>query len=128
MKPKDYLTDAELLALIETTESGPLLTPPRNMKQNILSQAAKPVDKMPSRQQQFVSYCLRVGLATAACLAVLLIPSPAKDSIQESTAPSLTISQHLNQFTDRLEQGFSIANRSFADFDFNFDFGGTRDE
>ena len=125
MEPMEYLTDEELLALIETTESGELLTAPRDLKASVLAEAAKqpPVQK-PNRRKQFWFYCLRVGLATAACVAILFVPIPEKN--QQSTAPHISLSQQFNQFTDTLEQGFADINRHFSDFDFNF--GGNRNE
>ena len=127
MEPMEYLTDEELLALIETTEAGELLTAPRDLKASILSEAAKqtPAHK-PSRRKQFYFYCLRVGLATAACVAILLVPVPGKKQETPAPTPSFSLSQHFNQFTDTLEQGFADINRHFSDFDFNF--GGNRNE
>lgn len=131
MNEPNYLTDEELLALIETTQRGELLHAPKDLKVSILTQAEKAAgSKQPNRKKQFYSYCFRVGLATAACLAILFLPTPAKESSGEVSAPTISLSQHLNQFTDRLEQGFSDFNSAFADFDFNFDFnfGGNRNE
>lgn len=125
MKPMEYLSDEELLALMETTEAGELLTAPRTLKQSVLAEAAKqPAGRTPDRRKQFWFYCLRVGLATAACVAILFVPIPRKN--QESTAPSISLSQHFNQFTDNLEQGFAEINRHFSNFDLNF--GGIRNE
>ena len=120
MNKPEYLSDRELLALIRTTEAGELLHAPRDMKQNILAK------QKPNRKKQFYSYCLRVGLATAASLAILFIPTPVKENNPD--APSLT--QQLYQVTDHLEERFVAFHYSLADFDFDFNlhFGGTRNE
>ena len=130
MNTMEYLSDAELLALIETTESQELLTAPKDLKDSILEQVSITPQLSPRRNKrtQLLSYSLRVGLATAASLAFLLLPSPAKDSSQTPATPKLTLTQQLNSFTDRLEQGVDDFNGLFADFDFNFNFGGNRDE
>lgn len=128
MNELEYLSDAELLALIETTEQSPLLHAPRDVKQAVMTGARQtPAVKKPSRQKQFYSYCARVAMATAACLAILFIPTPAKGSAQTT---HISLTQQLNRITDTLEQRFSEINSAFADFDFNFDFnfGGNRDE
>ena len=117
----DYLTDRELQALMEQSESEGLLTAPKDLKVNVLAHIRR---KKASRQKQFYAYCLRVGLATAACLAVLLIPAPEEKSHPETPPASLT--HHLTQLTDALEQGLLELNERGNDFDFNF--GGTRDE
>ena len=118
MNKPEYLSDRELLALIRTTEAGELLHAPKSLKQDILSK------RKPNRKKQFYSYCLRVGLATAASLAILFIPTPA----QKNPPDALSLTQQLYQVTNHLEERFSALNQSFADFDFNLNFGGNRDE
>lgn len=116
MKKPEYLSDRELLALIRTTEEGGLLHAPRNLKQDILAK------RKPNRKKQFYGYCLRVGLATAASLALLFIPTPA----QEKAPDTLSLTRQLYQVTNHLEEHFSALNQYFAEFDFNF--GGNYDE
>lgn len=117
----EYLSDRELQALMELSESEGLLTAPKDTKANVLAQLQP---KKAAPKKQFYAYCLRVGLAMAACLAILLLPAPTEKSVSDT--PTISLSHHLNQFTDALEQGLSDINERGNDFDFNF--GGTRDE
>ena len=124
MKDLEYLSDAELLALIAATEEGELLHAPRNVKASIL--AREKDRRKRDAKKQFHSYCARVAAATAASLAILFLPTPVKEPGTET----LTLTQHLYRVTEAMESRFSAFNQSFDNFDFNFDihFGGNRNE
>lgn len=121
----EELTDEELLSLIETTESQGLLTAPRELESSVLSQCTKltPTQSKPSRQKQFAAYCVRVGLATAASLALLFGAGPAARELPKN-GPELTISQRFNQFTDQIEGGYQDISQRLSQFGNQFHFGG----
>ena len=87
------------------------------MKAEILAQAqtAQPPEQKPSQQKQFIAYCLRVAMATAACL-VMLFAAAARgvgqfsQSAQQNPALSST-AQRFSAFTDQLEEGYQDINQ-----------------
>lgn len=129
----DYLSDQALEELIACSEEQGLLSAPRTMKAEILAQAqtAQPPEQKPSRQKQFIAYCLRVAMATAACLVMLFAGGKSvgqfSQSAQQNPALSST-AQRFSAFTDQLEEGYQDINQKLSQFFINFDFGGNRHE
>lgn len=65
-----YLSDEELMHLIDLSEADGLLPAPKQLKSAILTAAARaprPLTRAEKRKQ-FLAYCARVGVACAACL------------------------------------------------------------
>ena len=65
-----YLSDEELMHLIDLSETDGLLPAPKQLKSAILTAAARaprPLTRAEKRKQ-FLAYCARVGVACAACL------------------------------------------------------------
>ena len=129
----DYLSDQALEELIARSEEQGLLSAPRTMKAEILaqSQTAQTPEQMPSQQKQFIAYCLRVAMATAACLVMLFAGGKSvgqfSQSAQQNPALSST-AQRFSAFTDQLEEGYQDINQKLSQFFINFDFGGNRHE
>lgn len=133
MNDFEYLSDEALLSLIECSEEQGLLTAPRDLKQAILTEAARQSVSRPSasRKKQFADYCLRVGLATAATLVLVFAGGGTvrhTNQLQQDAALSVANSQQFVQFTDRLEQDYQSLNQKLSQFIFDFDFGGNRHE
>ena len=134
MNNYEYLSDEALHSLIACSEEQGLLSAPRELKQSILTEAARQSVSQPkaSRKKQFADYCLRVGLATAATLVLVFAGGGAAQHTgqlpQQDAALSVANSQQFVQFTDRLEQDYQSLNQKLSQFIFNLDFGGNRHE
>ena len=124
----DYLSDQALEELIACSEEQGLLSAPRTMKAEILAQAqtAQPPEQKPSQQKQFIAYCLRVAMATAACLVMLFAGGKSVGQFSQSALSSTA--QRFSAFTDQLEEGYQDINQKLSQFFINFDFGGNRHE
>lgn len=67
-KEPGYLTDEQLLQLIEATEAGGLLSAPDYLKNKILKKAVK---NSKTKQHEFVIFCTKITAAAAASVALL---------------------------------------------------------
>lgn len=137
----DYLSDQALEELIACSEEQGLLSAPRTLKGEILAQAEAQAQTLAeqargrmgktSRQRQFVDYCLRVALATAACLVLLFAGGSTLGNLSQSAQqnPALTsTAQRFGAFTDQVEEGYRDLNQKLSQLFTNFDFGGNRNE
>ena len=128
MNPKEYLSDEELLRLISLSESEGLLSAPKQLKSSILTaaRAPRPLTRAEKRKQ-FFSYCARVGVACAACLAMLFTVKPGTmQSGQAQTAPAENTAAKLSSFSEQVDEHIQSFNQNVTDFFYNF--GGTSHE
>lgn len=131
----EYLSDEELLALIETSEADGLLQAPRDLKENVLAKAARnaPRRKLSPEEQrrQFMGYCLRVAVGVAASLVLLLSSGPVSEAVGQTTAASgeAGISQRLDEFNQAIQNGYQAFVEQIPDlFDIHFNLGGNPHE
>lgn len=134
MNEYEYLSDQALEALIARSEEQGLLSAPRELKADLLAraQANPPQRARSARKNQFAAYCLRVAVATAACLTLLFVGGKGAGQLmqdtQHSPAALSSTAQRFSAFTDQLEEGYQDLNQKLSQFFINFDFGGNRHE
>ncbi len=118
MQTTEYLSDEALLALIDASEEQGLLHAPRDVKPAVLTAAQQSAPrKRPSRRLQFAAYCLRVGLAAAASLALVFGGSGLTQSVADrltEQSEAVAFTQTLSQYTDRLEEGYENINQQLS--------------
>lgn len=112
MKQKEYLSDEELMKLIADVEEHEMIQAPFYMKHEILQRVRQEsvVHRVHSAKIQFLTFSLKVTLATVAAVAVLLLapaqfrqmPSVAdKEQIQSETL-SKKLENRTNLVSERL--------------------------
>lgn len=113
-KEMKYLTDEELALFIESIENGTLLHPPRDFQSNVLQKVRQ--KKKHRKDMQLFSYSMKVVMATAAALIILLtVPQNiySQDTLQKYQVQSGKSSYNMD-FFDKLNQRvngcFSILN------------------
>ena len=119
MKENEYLSDAELMQLIQEVEQGDMIPAPFYLKQEILHKVRKEEARQAARSAkiQFITYSCKVALATAAAIAVLLLaPSQFRNTTgnldrepvrtekisKKIEAKSYFVSESLMKFTNKV--------------------------
>lgn len=123
-----YLSDEELMHLIDLSETDGLLPAPKQLKSAILTAAARaprPLTRAEKRKQ-FLAYCARVGVACAACLTMLFTVRPGELRFQKTDAPAEPSGAKLSAFSEQVDEHVQDINQAFSDFFYNF--GGTSHE
>lgn len=140
----DYLSDEELLRLIDCAEGDGLLSAPHDLKENTLnlichSEGAqrlknpeegsfaslrmteqKAEQKKKNAKKQFYRYCARVALGCAASLAILVSSGPVSQLVKNAPRPETSISQQVNDFSFSLSSALDRVSNAIA----NYQFGG----
>ena len=123
-----YLSDEELMHLIDLSEADGLLPAPKQLKSAILTAAARaprPLTRVEKRIQ-FLAYCARVGVACAACLTMLFTVRPGELRFQKTDAPAEPSGAKLSAFSEQVDEHVQDINQALSDFFYNF--GGTSHE
>jgi hypothetical protein len=136
----DYLSDEELLRLIDCAEGDGLLSAPHDLKENTLnlichSEGAQRLknpeegsfaslrmteQKKKNAKKQFYRYCARVALGCAASLAILVSSGPVSQLVKNAPRPETSISQQVNDFSFSLSSALDRVSNAIA----NYQFGG----
>lgn len=129
MDHMEYLSDDELLALMEVSESDGLLAAPRELKQEVLAQAQRETAaaREKRKQRQFYAYCLRVAAGMAAAVVLTFSSGPAVEYMTENLRLANT-AQHMSQFNDDLQQSWHNVMDRLGSIEFNWNFGGNDHE
>lgn len=122
MNTNEYLSDEELLRLIDCAEDDGLLTAPHDLKENVLHEIPRLEVRQKNRKnakKQFHRYCVRVGVSCAASLAILVSSGKLGSLIQNAPKPKISISQQVNDFSFSLSSALDnisniIANAQFG--------------
>ena len=129
MNTKEYLSDEELMHLIDLSETDGLLPAPKQLKSFILTAAARaprPLTRAEKRKQ-FLAYCARVGVACAACLTMLFTVRPGEiQPRQKADAPAEPSGTKLSSFSEQVDEHVQDINQALSNFFYNF--GGTSHE
>lgn len=119
----DYLSDEELLRLIDCAEGDGLLSAPHDLKENVLTE----IPRLEVRQtnsknakKQFYRYCARVALGCAASLAILVSSGPVSKLVKDAPRPETSISQQVNDLSFSLSSALDQVSNAIA----NYQFGG----
>ncbi len=79
MNEKEYLSETELMELIESVEKEPLLKAPSYLKEQILFKVSKKESLSRQKQNAFFIFSAKVAAGAAAAIALLfLLPDPAQ--------------------------------------------------
>lgn len=119
MKENEYLSDDELVQLIQEVEQGNMIPAPFYLKQEILHKVREEEARQAARSAkiQFITYSCKVALATAAAVAVLLLapsqfrnvtgnmyrePARTEKISKKIEAKSYFVSEGLMKFTNKV--------------------------
>lgn len=129
MDHMEYLSDEELLALMDVSESDGLLPAPRELKRNVLAQAQRETAeaRQKQKQRQFRIYCLRVAAGMAAAVVLTFSSGPALEHMTENLR-SVNTAQQVYQFNDNLQRAYHNALERLGNIEFNWNFGGNDHE
>lgn len=119
----DYLSDEELLRLIDCAEGDGLLSAPHDLKENVLTEIPRLEVRQTNRKnakKQFYRYCARVALGCAACLAILVSSGPVSKLVKNAPRPETSISQQVNDLSFSLSSALDQVSNAIA----NYQFGG----
>ena len=134
----DYLSDEELLRLIDCAEGDGLLSAPHDLKENTLdlichSEGAQRLknpeegsfaslrmteQKKKNAKKQFYRYCARVALGCAASLAILVSSGPVSQLVKDAPRPETSISQQVNDFSFSLSSALDQVSNAIANYQF----------
>ncbi len=94
-----YLTDEALERLIARTESEAMIHPPKGFKGEIMERIE--LKKRRGRNRQMFSYSMKVIVATAAALGiVLIVPANIRSGERAETMESMDMEQYREQQSD----------------------------
>lgn len=129
MDHMEYLSDEELLALMEASESDGLLRAPRELKGAVLARAQQETAEAREKRtrRQFRAYCLRVAAGMAAAVVLTFSSVPALEQMTESMR-SVNTAQQVSQFNDDLQEACHNALEWFGTIEFDWNFGGNDHE
>ena len=119
----DYLSDEELLRLIDCAEGDGLLSAPHDLKENVLTEIPRLEVRQTNRKnakKQFYRYCARVALGCAASLAILVSSGPVSKLVKDAPRPETSISQQVNDLSFSLFSALDQVSNAIA----NYQFGG----
>ena len=119
----DYLSDEELLRLIDCAEGDGLLSAPHDLKENVLTEIPRLEVRQTNRKnakKQFYRYCARVALGCAASLAILVSSGPVSQLVKDAPRPEASISQQVNDLSFSLSSALDQVSNAIA----NYQFGG----
>lgn len=119
----DYLSDEELLRLIDCAEGDGLLSAPHDLKENVLTEIPRLEVRQTNRKnakKQFYRYCARVALGCAASLAILVSSGPVSKLVKDAPKPETSISQQVNDLSFSLSSALDQVSNAIA----NYQFGG----
>lgn len=122
-KSLDYLSDEELLRLIDCAEGDGLLSAPHDLKENVLTEIPRLEVRQTNRKnakKQFYRYCARVALGCAASLAILVSSGPVSKLVKDAPRPETSISQQVNDLSFSLSSALDQVSNAIA----NYQFGG----
>ena len=134
MNPTEYLSDEELFALIECSEAEGLVSAPQDLKSAVLTRGRPPAGRRQSWRTGFAAYCVRVGVAAAAAIALVFAApqwEPVADRIPEQKAAFGTeLLDRVSNAGDRLQEGYRSAMDRLIQFNLNINsnFGGNEHE
>lgn len=115
MNEKEYLSDEELMQLINDVEEHEMLQAPFYMKHVILQRVREEsvVRSERSAKIQFLTFSFKVALATAAAVAVLLL-APAQFREMPSVATKEQVQSET--FSKRLESRSNLVSEGLLNF------------
>ena len=117
----EYLSDEELLRLIDYAEDDGLLSAPHDLKENVLTEIPRLEVRQANRKNaktQFYRYCARVALGCAASLAILVSSGPVSQLVKDAPKPETSISQQVNQLSFNLSNALDRVSNAIANYQF----------